>query len=902
MKMTPENHMASNWPRLLKGTLAFFLPAMLLFGGMTAVILIVTHKSEMKATRAKELHTCHIQQQNIDADIGQISSDLAILTNARVLEHLWDEDGHPLPSLLSDLKYSFLNFAIRRRLYDQIRLLVEEGMEIAMVNYNQGQPAIVPDEQLQNKKGRYYFEDSFILGREEVFVSPLDLNIEHGRIEQPLKPMIRFATPVFDQQGNKRGILLLNYFGAKLITRFESISNPTEQSQPMLLNSDGYWLKGPAREIEWGFMYPDRKHQTFVNKYPIVWEVIKSQEIGQVETAEGLFTFATVYPLMKGQFSSTGSGEAYAPSKKWVQPTQYFWKIVSFVPRSTLTARQNRRLVYGAMILGTLTIIIFLGSGLLANAVEQRKQAEMDLRSAYSRLEQQVEERTKELRHSREDLRITLNSIGDAVIATDKNGMVVRINQVALDLTGLTLQEAKGEALDRVFQIVDASTREKISTAVTRVLESDRIISLPRQTVLISRDGREYRITASAAPIRDADRTITGVVLVFRDVTEEEKTKEELLKIKKLESVGVLAGGIAHDFNNILAAILGNIELARMSIDSTSKAYPLLKEAEKASLRARDLTQQLLTFSQRGEPVKKTSPIGKLITESADFVLHGSSVSSRFNIPDNLWLADFDAGQISQVIQNLVLNAKHAMPEGGEIRIDCANVKDITSETNLNLPDKSFIRIAVEDNGCGIAPKHLEKIFDPYFTTKQEGSGLGLAISHSIISKHNGHIAVRSIMGKGTIFTIYLPAAQALRVQAPTEEASEPESVRARILVMDDEPLVQDILRHMLVRLGHDVLQAKDGQEAIKLFCQHRASDQPVDVIIMDLTIPGGMGGKETIREILKIAPEAKVVVSSGYSNNPVMANYRQYGFKAAIAKPFSLAEVNKTLSEVLAS
>lgn len=742
------------------------------------------------------------------------------------------------------MKDSFLNFAIRRRFYDQIRLLDAEGSEIARVNYNQGQPAIVPDDLLQNKKGRYYFDDTLVLDREEVFVSPLDLNIEHGRIEQPLKPMIRFATPVFDRQGTKRGILLLNYFGSKLITRFESISNPTAQSQPMLLNSDGYWLKGPVSENEWGFMYPDRKHQTFASKFPIVWEVIKGQEIGQIETAAGLFTFATVYPLMKGQFSSTGSGDAYTPSKKWIQPKQYFWKIISHVSGDILTARQNRRLIYAAMILGPLSVILFLGSWLLANAVERRKQAEMDLRSAYGRLEQQVEERTRELLHSREDLQITLNSIGDAVIATDMNGIVVRINQVALDLTGFSLKEARGQALSHVFQIVNARTRENVSTAATSVLESDSIVSLPGKTVLISRDGREYQITASAAPIRHTDGTITGVVLVFHDVTEEEKTKEELLKIKKLESVGVLAGGIAHDFNNILAAILGNIELARISIDSTSKAYPLLKEAENASLRAKDLTQQLLTFSQGGEPVKKTSPIGELITESADFVLHGSSVSCRFNIPDALWLVDFGAGQISQVIQNLVLNAKHAMPEGGDVHIECANVEDITSEANLNLPDQSFIKITVEDNGSGIAPKFLEKVFDPYFTTKQEGSGLGLAISHSIINKHNGHITVRSKMGEGTIFTIYLPAAENQNIQTPSKETPDAEPAKAKILVMDDEPLVQDILKEMLTSLGHEVLQARDGEETIKLFCQHRVGGQPVDLIIMDLTIQGGIGGK----------------------------------------------------------
>jgi len=413
--MRGENPIATNWRRLLRSALVFFLPAIFLLGGMTAAIVVVTHKSEIKAIRAKELHTCHIQQQIIDADIGQVSADLAILANARVLDRLWDGSGDPVPSALADLKDAFLNFSERRRLYDQIRLLDAEGREMARVNYSNGQPVIVPDDKLQNKKGRYYFDDAFVLNRGEVFVSPLDLNIEHGKIEQPLKPMIRFATPVFDQRGVKRGILLLNYLGSKLIDRFVSISNPSEQSQPMLLNVEGYWLKGPDPGTEWGFMYAEGKGRTFSNDFPVIWERIKNQKQGQFQTPDGLFTFATVFPLMKGQFSSTGSGEAYAPSERKLMPQQYCWKIVSHVPKGILEANQNRRLTYAALTLGTLSIILFLGSWMLAHAVDRRKQAEMALRFAYGQLEQLVEERTKELRRSEEDLRITLNSIADAV-------------------------------------------------------------------------------------------------------------------------------------------------------------------------------------------------------------------------------------------------------------------------------------------------------------------------------------------------------------------------------------------------------------------------------------------------------------------------------------------------------
>lgn len=504
------------------------------------------------------------------------------------------------------------------------------------------------------------------------------------------------------------------------------------------------------------------------------------------------------------------------------------------------------------------------------------------------------------LASERERLAITLRSIGDGVITTDLDHKIVLINKITEQLTGWSQQEANGRPVQEVFNIINQKSGKPCDSLVDRVIASGKIVGLADHTALIAKDGTRYIIEDSGAPIFDKESKIIGTVIVFRDVTEERRTAEELLKVKKLESVGVLAGGIAHDFNNILAAILGNIELAGMSIDLTSEAYPLLQDAKKASLRAKDLTQQLLTFSKGGDPVKKTTLIGETITESANFVLHGSPISCQFSIPADLWLVDIDSGQISQVIQNLVLNAKHAMPEGGEIRINCSNIANMKSETPLRLPGKAYIKITVQDTGCGITDKYLERLFDPYFTTKQEGSGLGLAITHSIINKHNGHIAVQSKMGEGTIFTIYLPASDKQITHDPTKEAHKPETIKAKILVMDDERAVRSIAKHILGYLGHEVLQAENGKEAIEIFNEHRKGGKPVDVIIMDLTIPGGMGGKDAIQEILNIDSEAKVIVSSGYSNDPVMANYREYGFKAAIAKPFLLAELNKTLTDVL--
>jgi nitrogen-specific signal transduction histidine kinase/CheY-like chemotaxis protein len=354
--------------------------------------------------------------------------------------------------------------------------------------------------------------------------------------------------------------------------------------------------------------------------------------------------------------------------------------------------------------------------------------------------------------------------------------------------------------------------------------------------------------------------------LVFRDITDQKLMEEELLKVKKLESLGVLAGGIAHDFNNILVSILGNINLATYNLDPDNKIFHLLKKAEKASLRAKDLTMQLLTFSKGGDPVKETASVSETIRDSASFILRGGTVSCNFNIPDDLWFVEVDRGQISQVIQNLIINASDAMPKGGEISISCKNVLSIQDE---NIPGadthKNYIKITISDTGVGIPENIIEKIFDPYFSTKEEGSGLGLAIAHSIIIKHDGHITVQSKSDSGTSFNVYLPSSKSRVANKQKKFADTAITGANKILVMDDEPSVRDTLDLMLKEL---------------------------------VTIPGGIGGVETAKGILSINPQSRIIVSSGYSNDPIMANCQKHGFVAAIVKPYDILELQNVIGK----
>ncbi|CAK8718884.1 histidine kinase [Candidatus Electrothrix laxa] len=506
----------------------------------------------------------------------------------------------------------------------------------------------------------------------------------------------------------------------------------------------------------------------------------------------------------------------------------------------------------------------------------------------------------QEAEEERERLSVTLQSIGDGVITTDVDGKTVFINRAAEQLTGWENVNAVGKFSDEIFRIFDKKTGEKAPNPVARILRDGKRLALSRDAVLQPKDGRDgskISVADSGAPIRDRKNQVIGVVIIFRDITQEKKMEQERVKIRKLESVGVLAGGIAHDFNNLLSAILGNIELASSGVTGDSKISSLLADAQKATERATKLTYQLLTFSKGGEPIKEKTSLPDLVSESANFVLHGSLVSCKFSFADDLWMIHADSGQISQVIQNIILNAKDAMPNGGRIRVECSNVKDLASGLLLRRHKGNFVRITLQDTGVGIPRDIIDSIFDPYFTTKKEGNGLGLAICHSIIKKHGGHITVHSEPQQGTIFSIYLPALPAPESKADEPQAQEKMVSSTKIMVMDDDLMLRNLARSQLAALGHDAVLVKDGAEAISTYLEIQESDHPIDLVILDLTIPGGMGGKETAQKLLQLDPEVKLIVASGYSNDPVMAEYSEYGFRAAVAKPFTLKELRKAIA-----
>ncbi len=523
-----------------------------------------------------------------------------------------------------------------------------------------------------------------------------------------------------------------------------------------------------------------------------------------------------------------------------------------------------------------------MGTTGIARDITQRRQLEQDLIT------------------EKERMVVTLRSIGDAVITTDSEGRIALMNPIAETLTGWQEAEAVGRPLMEVFQIVNEKTRQSCANPVDKVLQSGQIVGLANHTLLIARDGREYFIADSGAPILDAHRTIVGVILVFRDITERQAMQRELLKMEKLQSLGVLAGGIAHDFNNFLTGIIGNLSLAKLDLQTGNPVDGALDEMEKAALRAKDLTQQLLTFSKGGDPVKRTADIADIVREAAQFALRGSNVRCDVALEADLHLSEVDGGQIAQVLHNLIINADQAMPGGGTITLHGENTA-LPPDNAYALPAGDYIRLAVQDRGVGIRADHLKKVFDPYFTTKQKGSGLGLAVAYSVVTKHDGQLTVESQLGEGTTFTVLLPASD-----GPREKVADQEHGVAGgsgvVLVMDDEDFIRDLAARMLTKMGYRVSVAANGQEALDLYRQAQADGEPFDAVILDLTVPGAMGGKEAIEHLIDLDPGVRAIVSSGYANDPIMSNHQDYGFSGAVRKPYQMQDLSEVLKRVMKS
>ena len=516
--------------------------------------------------------------------------------------------------------------------------------------------------------------------------------------------------------------------------------------------------------------------------------------------------------------------------------------------------------------------------------VTEHKRAEQDLRESQARF-----------RELYEDAPVGYHEL-------DTEGRIVRVNRTELAMLGYTAEEMLGRLVWE-FTVESDEARESVIERLSGTPHGPT----PHERTFRRKGGGLIPVAVQSRILRDAGGRVTGIRVTVQDITEHRRAEEALraleaerFKMGKVESMGILAGGIAHDFNNLLSVILGNVSFSRIAVGSEDKttAIERLTEAEKACLRARDLTRQLLTFSKGGAPIKQTGSIAEVLRESARFAVRGADVRCEFYVPDNIWPVDMDKGQISQVVHNLVINAVQAMAKGGAIRVRAENLASWAMPSEP-LAIGRYVKVSIEDRGIGVPKDHLAKVFDPYFTTKQEGSGLGLSIAYSIIKRHEGYINLESELGKGTTVTFYLPASTKA-VPAAADTGAGIVRGRGTILVMDDEEMIRELLSAMLTELGYRVSLARDGAEAIELYTKAQEAGRPFDAIMLDLTVPGGIGGKEAIQRLFEIDPGVKAIVSSGYSDAPIMFEFRRYGFRGVIAKPYTIEDVSRALHRVL--
>ncbi|MCP4118087.1 MAG: response regulator [Desulfobacteraceae bacterium] len=555
------------------------------------------------------------------------------------------------------------------------------------------------------------------------------------------------------------------------------------------------------------------------------------------------------------------------------------------------------------------------------NTALRTKKAEDQLRNQKELMEAMVRDRTAELVRTNQQLKNEIEERKQAEkLLKESESKLVQAQYIS-GMGDFTWDIVTGEVTcsKGMYRVLKYDETEevnfpRINTSIHHSDDIERVTQWIMQSISSGEKKlppNEYRINCkdgsvihvhTEGRIEYKDGTAVKLFGTCQDITEQKKIEKELQKMQKLKSIGTLAGGIAHDFNNILMGLFGNISIAKDTLSKDHPGFKFLEETEKSMGRATRLTKQLLTFAKGGAPVREDVSIDRLAKEIVRFDLSGSNVMPVFEPEADLWMAQADKGQIQQVFSNLTINADQAMPDGGHLYIKLANAA-VSENLVPNLSPGKYIKVTMDDEGTGIDHKYLDRIFDPYFSTKQAGCGLGLATVLSIINKHNGHISVDSQLGKGTRFTFYLPASESQErpetKQPVAVKASSTEHI-ARVLVMDDEKVILNVTKRMLERIGYKVDTALDGGEAIEICRQAMDAGKPFDYVIMDLTIPGGIGGKEAIKEILEIDPDARAIVSSGYADDPVMANYAEYGFKGMAAKPYTLNELREVMGQVL--
>lgn len=875
----------------------FFFPiAVIVVSSLYGLYYFQYVKLQTEVLKSQLVENLEFQHLFVEDIIETVIADLKIIATTPALQSYVNQE---LQRPNSSMPPGFISFSKYKGFYDQIRILDKTGMEAVRVNLRGVEPYWVRKKDLQYKGDRYYFRDTIKLNQGEVFISPMDLNIEHGQIEQPLKPMIRFGMPLYDFQGTKQGVIILNYLGKRIIQTSEHLYSNLV-GRVCLLNPDGYWLKGERPEDEWGFMFQDAKKVTFANRFPTAWNIINKSSTGQFYNDHSLFTYSTIHIPQQGTVSGTAFHQLSVKNQKRLDSTKYFWKVVSRVPLNQL--HQVGELIV-PLLLVIMAILLAAGalvSWLLAVAHVRRCRAEKSLLESHGKLEKTVLERTAELRISNEGLREskqewekTFDAIGDMVVILDKDMRIVRANKATYEMLGREPGEFTKKFCYEVF-------REECEPCQgcpgLETLEDSKIHSAEVLHELI-----EKCFLITSAPLFDKKDQLTGIIHCSTNITSLKNLESQLRQAQKMESIGTLAGGIAHDFNNILTPILGFSEMVMDGLPKGSELRQNQEEVVKAARRASKLVKQILTFSRQGEQDLRPLQVQVVIKEALKLLRASipTSIKIKDSIDSTCGSVLADPTQIHQIVMNLCTNAYHAMREtGGVLAVSLAPVVLGADEMKKGLLAGAYVEMKVSDTGHGMAQLTIDKIFDPYFTTKAkgEGTGLGLSVVHGIVTSFGGQIRVYSEPGKGTTFEIYLPVIESRSVMAEIDVATPLPRGEERILLVDDEKSIVRLERMMLEDLGYQVKGFTECEKALK---EIRTQSEKIDLVITDMYMPN-LTGIQLAQKVLNVRKDMPVILCSGFSEWITEEKAMAAGVHAYIMKPIVKSKLAHVVRKVL--
>lgn len=867
----------------------FFPPAILMLVGLLFYGRADVEREQIRLRSQESLHL-GLGAGALSRALDSVTRDLDHLASQRISRSAIDA---PTAGNLRNLAEDLAAFSRSKGIYDQLRWIDESGMEVLRVDMEGGRPVVVAADRLQNKRDRYYFTETSKLDPGEMFISPMDLNIENGQIEIPYKPMVRLATPVADRKGRRRGIIILNLQGQALLGAFAK-AGAAIADHAMLANGDGYWLKSPRPEEEWGFMFK-RGDLSLPARYPRAWDRIRAAPSGQDILADGLWTWQHVYPLpAKPAFGHQGSANSYV------------WVAVSHLPREAWMAGQRAERQKLALVAALLLALLGLGSWTLARAWTGLSSAEEHVRQLNADLERRVEERTGALRQKVAELdaeisdrrraetamreseahyRTLFERVPDGILIADKEGRYLDANESMCRMLGYTHDEIVGmTALDIVVP-AEIPNIEPALGAIQRHADYHREWDFRRK------DGTVLTAEVSAILMPDGN-----LLAMFRDITERRQAEEErqrlqyrLQQTQKMESLGSLAGGVAHDMNNVLAAILG---LASAHLETQPEGSPVhraFNTISKAATRGGMMVKSLLNFARQTPMENLDLDFNAIIREEVHLLERTTLAKVRLemDLAADLRLIRGDAGALTHAIMNLCVNAVDAMPEDGRLLLRTRN------------KGEDRVEVFVEDTGTGMPREVLERALDPFFTTKEhgKGTGLGLSMVYSTVKAHQGQLEIRSQPGMGTCVRMSFPASETRSLPSgpPAEPQLEAASRAQTVLVIDDDGLVQCSMRTVLESLGYRVSMAADGEEAL---AQLQAGLRP-DVAILDMNMPG-MGGGKTLPRLRALLPALPILLSTGRVDQAVLDLVESHERVALLPKPFSNKEMQKQLETIL--